>query len=135
MKIKSIIILIVGAVVIGVLTMGATAEELTRENELPTEDISTQEYNPEEPVLIAPSPDSEPLLDEVSEEGEIIPLMDRDLPVPSGVTEEDGSEMSLISGLDTKNSDKLKNSNTPVIIILGVVGLLVILLLVINKRK
>jgi hypothetical protein len=137
MKTNSLIIMIIGAVVIGMSTMAATAEEINRVNEVPTEDISIEEQNSEEPILIAPSTDNEPLVDEVSNDEEIIPLVDRGEPVPTDATDDDGSEMSLISPAesDSKNSNDVKNSNIPVILILGTVGLLVVLLLVINRKK
>jgi len=65
MKIKSLIILIIGAVVIGMSTMTVTAEEITRVDEVPIEDVLIEEQNPEKPVLIAPNPNNEPLEDEV----------------------------------------------------------------------
>lgn len=137
MKIKSLIIIVIGAAVIGMSTMAATADEIERINEVPTEEILIEEQNSEEPILIAPNPDIEPLVDEVSENEEIVPLVDRGEPVPYDATNEDGSDISLISPAesDSKNSNDVKNSNTPVILILGTVGLLVILLLVINRKK
>ena len=135
MKIKSLIILIIGAVVIVMSAMTVSAEELNRTNEVPNGDISVEEYNPEDPILIEPSPYIEPLENEESGEEEIIPLIDRDEPVPFDATGEDGSEISLISQLDSKNGKDVKNSNIPVFIIFGVVGLLIILLLVINRKK
>lgn len=109
MNIKILIIMIIGAAVIGMSIITVPAEEINRINEVSNEDILIEEENSEEPVLISPNPNSEPL--------------------------EEESEISLISEAESKNSDILKNSNTPIILILGIVGFLIILLLVINRKK
>jgi len=107
MKIK--ILIIIGAVVIGMSVLTVPAEEIPRIYNVSNEDIIIQEQNSEEPILIAPYPNNESL--------------------------ENESEISLISEAETKNSDIIENSNTPIILILGVVGLLIILLLVVNRKK
>jgi len=135
MKIKSFIIMLVGATVLVISATGVLAEEINRINDVPVEEFPVEEQDTEEPILIAPSPYGELTEDELTDEDEVIPLLDRGEPDTSEVTEEDGSEIYLISEADSKNSDVIKNSYTPVILILGTVGLLVILLLVINRKK
>ena len=125
----------IGAVVIGMSTMSAVAEESLRENSVPVEDTSFEEQNSEEPVLIAPSPNTEeepnliapaPETTSADEEQNLI------APSPDVEPSIDGSLISG-AGADSKSSGSIKN--LPAILILGVVGLLVVLLLVINKKK
>ena len=135
MKIKSLIIILLGAVVIGMSTMSVTANEIERTSEIPIEEVIIEQQNSEEPMLIAPGPADESLEDKATSDEDILPLLDRGEPVPSDSPNDDGSEMSLISQLESKDNGNLQNQNIPVIIILGVVGFLVILLLVLNRRK
>jgi len=134
MKIKSLIILSIGAIVIGMSAITVSAEEINSIKDVPNEENLIEEQESEEPMLIEPSPYIEPFEEESCEE-EIIPLTDRGIPDSSDTPVEDGSEISLISQAESKNNEYMTNSDTPVILIIGTVGVLVILLLVINRKK
>ncbi len=135
MKIKNLIILSIGAVVIGISAITVSAEEINRTNDVAIEVNLIEEQGSEEPMLIEPSPYIEPFDEEIISEEEIIPLTDRGIPVSSDTLVEDGSEISLISQAESKNIEYITNSDTPIFLIIGTVGVLVILLLVINRKK
>jgi len=135
---KTMILVFISAVVIGISAMTASAEDLRVSEAEIDHGESSGEKGLEEPLIIAPNPYVVNKEDEVSGEDEILPLIDgRNEQVIEDIPENRESDPNIILGNipASKDKDDLSNSEMPVIIILGIIGLLIVFMIFINIRK
>ena len=118
-KMKKILMILICAGVLGLSVMTASAEE--RQLDQSSED---EIYKMEDPILIAPNPDNG--------------FDDQMLISPNPDLTDEGSEQPLIApspSASVEKSDLLANVDIPILGMIVATALIVIALIVVNKRK